>query len=218
MGYRIMRYLLRWVPLAALVAGCVAFLHYTLPQKDIVRIIDAYERRVDFGINSIFWTQSPTGTANLENRDVFFIDAIMPDGGLMVYRNEDTGFGWPPYFKVDSANVNAEAKSLVSADDDPVWVAITHYGWRSEFLTIYPNAISVATVSGPDASTIPWFSIIFLAVLAVLLFTLYRVIRNLYRHRVLPLMDRLRWSARSGRTGAGSLWRRFVAVFRLDGR
>ena len=30
-----------------------AFFHYTLPQVDIVRITDTYEKRIDFGENSI---------------------------------------------------------------------------------------------------------------------------------------------------------------------
>ena len=29
---------------------------------------------------------------------------------------------------------------------------IKHYGWRNEFLSIFPNAISVKVVDGPNAS------------------------------------------------------------------
>ncbi|MCY3873904.1 MAG: DUF1523 family protein [Rhodobacteraceae bacterium] len=212
-----MRYLVRFIPHAVLFAILAAFLHYTLPQKDIARIIDGYERRVDFGLTSIFWAKSPAGTANLETRDVFFIDAAMPDGSLMVYRNEDTGFGWPPYFKVDSANLNAEAKTLASTEEDPVWLAITHYGWRSEFLTIYPNAISIEKVSGPDVSTIPWFSLILLAVLAVLFFILYRVTRRFYVRRIAPVLERLGSMFRYGAGMVGSLWRSLASLFRRSG-
>ncbi len=212
-----MRYLVRFIPHAVLFAILAAFLHYTLPQKDIARIIDGYERRVDFGLTSVFWANSPTGTANLETRDVFFIDAAMPDGSLMVYRNEDTGFGWPPYFKVDSANLNAEAKTLASTEADPVWVAISHYGWRSEFLTIYPNATSIERVSGPDASTVPWFSLILLAVLAVLFFILYRVTRRFYVRWISPVVERLGSMLRFGAGKIGSLWRSLASLFRRSG-
>ena len=35
-----------WITFWVLVA---AFFHYTLPQKDIVRVTDTYEKRIDFG-------------------------------------------------------------------------------------------------------------------------------------------------------------------------
>ena len=212
-----MRYLVRFIPHVVVFAILAAFLHYTLPQKDIARIIDGYERRVDFGLTSIFWAQSPTGTASLETRDVFFIDTAMPDGSLMVYRNEDTGFGWPPYFKVDSANLNAEAKTLASTEDDPVWVAITHYGWRSEFLTIYPNATSIERVSGPDASTVPWFSLVLLVILAVLFFILYRITRRFYVRWISPVLERLGSMLRFGAAKIGSFWQGLVSLFRRSG-
>ncbi len=212
-----MRYLVRFIPHVVVFAILAAFLHYTLPQRDIARIIDGYERRVDFGLTGIFWAKSPAGTANLETRDVFFIDAAMPDGSLMVYRNEDTGFGWPPYFKVDSANLNAEAKTFASTADDPVWVAITHYGWRSELLTIYPNATSIERVSGPDASTIPWFSLILLTVLALLSFILYRVTRRFYVRWISPVLERLGSMFRFGAAKIGSLCRSLASMFRRSG-
>ena len=40
-----------WITIWTIVA---AFFHYTLPQVDIVRITDTYEKRIDFGENSIF--------------------------------------------------------------------------------------------------------------------------------------------------------------------
>ncbi len=213
-----MRYLARFFPHVVILAILATFLHYTLPQKDIARIIDAYERRIDFGLTGVFWAQSPAGTANLETRDVFFIDAAMPDGSLMVYRNEDTGFGWPPYFKVDSANLNAEAKTLASTEEDPVWVAITHYGWRSELMTIYPNAVSIRQVEGPDASTFPWFSLVLLTVLAGLFFALYRVTRRFYVRRITPILERLGWIFRPVAAKVGSLWRFLVSALRRSGK
>ncbi len=141
-------------------------LHYTLPQHDIVRISDTYEKRVDFGENSIFWSNQGTGEAEgTANRDVFFIQTVQTNDRVMVYRNEDTGWGWPPYFKFDTANLQAEAGDLKSTKSAPNWAAIKHYGWRNEFLSIYPNAISVREVDGPDTRIIPWFNIIFLTTL-----------------------------------------------------
>jgi hypothetical protein len=74
--------------------GVVAFLHYTLPQHDVVRIADTYEKRIDFGENSLFWANQGTGDAEgTVNRDVFFIQTFRTDDRPMIYRNEDTGWG-----------------------------------------------------------------------------------------------------------------------------
>ena len=144
-----------------------AFFHYTLPQVDIVRITDTYEKRIDFGENSIFWSHADVGNSTaLGNRDVFFIQTRRAKGDVMVYRNEDTGWGWPPYFKFDTSNLQAEAADLRSTSDNPKWAVIKHYGWRNEFISIYPNAVSIRSVDGPDATIIPWLNIIILGSLA----------------------------------------------------
>ena len=161
-----------WAILALLVFG---FFHYTLPQHDIVRITNTEVRRIDFGENSIFWASPDVGTdTGALNRDVRFVEAFYPNGKPMVYRNEDTGWGWPPYFKLDSSNLQAQARDLVSTVDNPKWVSITHYGWRNEFLTIYPNAVGVKAVAGPDVRIIPWVNIVILTTLLLLLFMLWR--------------------------------------------
>lgn len=179
-----------WVTFWALLA---AFLHYTLPQYDVVRIVNTDVRRVDFGSNSIFWAQQDAGqeSATAVNRDVRFIEAFYPNGKPMVYRNEDTGWGWPPYFKLDSSNLQAEATDLISTKDAPKWVSIKHYGWRNEFLSIFPNAVSVREVEGPDHRVINWFNIIFLTLLAALFWAI-RVRWIRFREtRIDPMMERV---------------------------
>lgn len=138
----------------------IAFLHYTLPQHDIARVTDTYEKRIDFGENSIFWSSADVGNdPTALNRDVFFIQSRLQSGRVMVYRNEDTGWGWPPYFKFDTSNLQAEAADMKSTAEAPKWVAIKHYGWRNEFLSIFPNAVSIWPVAGPEVRIIPWFNI-----------------------------------------------------------
>ncbi|WP_397541869.1 DUF1523 family protein [Roseovarius salis] len=169
-----------------------AFLHYTLPQKDIVRITDTYQKRVDFGENSIFWASPHSGMAEgTANRDVFFIQTVMPDDEVMVYRNEDTGWGWPPYFKFDTSNLQAEAANLRSTAAEPDWVAIRHYGWRNEFLSIFPNAVSVWPVSGPDVRMIPWFNIIVLTVLFAVFWAIRVRWKRFREKRLDPFYDDL---------------------------
>ena len=134
-----------WLLIFVLVGG---FLHYTLPQHDIVRIAGIENRRIDIGENSIFWSRAEVGMTDSTSRDVFFINAVYPNGKTMEYRNEDTGWGWPPYFKIDSFGLQTRTKDLVSTASDPVWVQVTHYGWRNKFFTIVPNAVSVKRVAG----------------------------------------------------------------------
>ena len=56
-----------WSMIALIVFG---FLHYTLPQHDIVRIVGTENRRIDIGENSWFWAGPDVGTAASASRDV----------------------------------------------------------------------------------------------------------------------------------------------------
>jgi hypothetical protein len=156
----------------------LAFLHYTLPQRDIVRIVDTGNRFTQIGANWIFYSIEDTGTGAETNtsRDIRFIDAVYPDGtSVMVYRNEDTGWFWPPYFKWDSSTLQAEATNLRSTAAAPQWVAITHYGWRIPLVSAFPNAVSITPVAGPDVRLIPWVNIVILTTLAFLIFMARRM-------------------------------------------
>ena len=178
-----------------------AFFHYTLPQTDIVRVTDTYEKRIDFGENSIFWASPDVGNdGTLANRDVFFIQTVRANGSTMVYRNEDTGWSWPPYFKFDTSNLQAEAADQKSTADAPKWAAIKHYGWRNEFLSIFPNAVGVRPVSGPDAPKgVPWVSIIILVLFALVVLGAWRLWRRFRAKRIDPVVD----SIESGVDAAG---------------
>jgi hypothetical protein len=186
-----MRYV-KWTLIALVALLVFAFFHYTLPQRDIVRIVNTEVRRIDFGENSIFWAQPDVGTdgETVANRDVRFIETVQANGRVMVYRNEDTGWGWPPYFKIDSSNLQAEARDLVSTSDNPKWVVMTHYGWRNEFLTIFPNAVGVYQVPGPDLRLIPWLNIVILTVLAGMLLLLWRMWAQFRERTIDPVIDR----------------------------
>lgn len=162
----------------------LTFLHYTLPQHDIVRIVGTENRRVDIGENAWFWAANDVGTAASTSRDIFFINAVYPDGDTMEYRNEDTGWGWPPYFKMDSFSTQTQAKELISSPDSPIWVSVTHYGWRNQLFTIFPNAIALKRVDGPDVTIIPWVNIVLLGVLLGI-FLLIRAMWLQFRERMI---------------------------------
>ena len=78
-----MRYV-KWGFRILLVVLVLAFLHYTLPQRDIVRVVNTYEERQDFGINSIFWANGDAGGGTAVNRDVLFIQTVKANGNVMV--------------------------------------------------------------------------------------------------------------------------------------
>ena len=184
-----MRYV-KWSIIVLFWALVAAFLHYTLPQHDVARISDTYEKRIDPGENSLFWSNAATGESlNVTGRDVFFIQTRLNDDDVMVYRNEDTGWGWPPYFKFDTANLQAEAADLRSTSAAPQWVVIRHYGWRNEFLSIYPNVVSLRPVDGPDVRIIPWLNIILLTLLAAVVWALYVRWRRFRQARIDPVLD-----------------------------
>lgn len=152
------------------------FLHYVMPQQDIARITSTEIIRQDFSAyNRIFYAQADSGNVENPTRDLRLINTVRKQtylfglirGGddTMVFRNEDTGWIYPPYFKFDSSDLQAEADDLSSTSAEPRWVAITHYGWRVRWMTIFPNAVSVREVSGPDYRPFPWVNLLILAFL-----------------------------------------------------
>lgn len=197
---------MRWpriIFIAILVLIFGAFLHYTLPQRDIVRITGTEIIRQDFsGLNRIFYAQGDSGNAVTDSRDLRLINTVFPDrineagevertGRVMVYRNEDTGFGWPPYFKLNSADLHAEAANLTSTGTAPRWVVVTHYGWRSQLLSTYPNVLSIRPVAGPDVTLIPWLNTLILLGLAFLVFMAWRIWERFEDRVIDPIRDRL---------------------------
>ncbi|NNK15714.1 MAG: DUF1523 family protein [Sulfitobacter sp.] len=177
-----------WITFWVILGG---FLHYTLPQKDVVRIVNTYEERQDLGDwTRIFWSDPDDQSVTLSNRDVQFIQAVRPDGSPMVYRNEDTGWGWPPYFKLDTANLYTEANDAVSTKAAPEWYIVKHYGWRNFYLSIFPNAISIKQVDGPDASKgIPFLNIFVLTLIAAFFWAVYVRWRRFRQSRIDPTLE-----------------------------
>ncbi|WP_290688302.1 MULTISPECIES: DUF1523 family protein [unclassified Haematobacter] len=215
-----MRYI-KWTLIIVIVGLIGSFLHYTLPRHDTVRIVGTENRRVDFGDNSFFWASPPAGETAQGTRDVRFIQAIKPNGRAIVYRNEDTGWGWPPYFKMDSANLQARAQDLISSANDPKWVSVTRYGWRNEFFSIFPNAMAIRQVSGPDARVIPWASIIILTILFLLVVWIVVLWRRFRQRTIEPAMsrfddaiDRADANLDEARDSVSRGWQRFTDRFR----
>jgi len=183
------------------------WLSYVMPQQDIARVVKTEDIRTDFTTwNRMFYAQADSGTAELSNRQVRLINAVRKQtfffglirGGdqTMNYRNEDTGWIYPPYFKFDSSNLDTEAQDRVSTAADPLWVVITHYGWRIKLLSVFPNAVSIRTIEVPEGQSpedyrpFPWLNLIIFA-LMIVGFLFVRAMWRQFRERTVdPLADR----------------------------
>lgn len=213
---------LKWTVGIILLVIVALFLHYTLPQRDVVRITNTYNRLTTVGENAIFYATPDVGTAESSTtRDIRFIEAVRPNGKVIVYRNEDTGWIWPPFFKYDSSNLQAKASDMKSSGEAPKWVAITKYGWRIAWLSIYPNAISLRPVDGPDVTFFPWLNITIIVVLVLLVLIIRRMWLQFWERMVDPAvksvgqsLDDLDASADAARLRARTRWGRFWAWLR----
>jgi hypothetical protein len=135
----------------------IAFLHYNLPRTAVVTIQGTDVKRTEKP--TTLTTGQKAGTV----RDVRFVNTMTRDNRALVLRNEDTGWGWPPYFKFNSSDLVAVAQAFANQVPPPA-VLITFYGWRIQLFSLYPNILRMRAVA-PDYSHFPWFNIIFLALL-----------------------------------------------------
>jgi hypothetical protein len=219
--------ILKWPILIIGALIVVAFFHYFLPSKDVVRIVGVDVKRMD--VTSRELVTEGDGVVAQKTRDVRFINGIWPSGKPRVYRNEDTGWGFPWYFKFDSGNLQAEAQdAAISQSAGQRWYVVTHYGWRIEILSMFPNAVSLRTAPGPDYSPVPWFNIVFLLFLALLFITIWWFVLKLRQRHVDPVLDDIQENideamasaadatqdVRSGLNGLYDRWQRWLDTWR----
>jgi len=145
----------------------ILFLAYYLPASTKVHVTGTEVKRMD--------VQDETGSTR--TRDVRFIfTRDIESEKTMVFRNEDTGWGWPPYFKFNSGDVMGEAVGFADTDENEV-VLVTYYGFRLTLLDMYPNVLSLERVSR-DYTHVPVFNIVFIIVLVSFVgFAFFRVRR-----------------------------------------
>ncbi|VFS50603.1 Protein of uncharacterised function (DUF1523) [Budvicia aquatica] len=75
--------------------GTAILFSYYLPSTDIVKITGSEVKRVDND-----GPISADNPADGPTRDVYYIYTINENKKIMVYRNEDTGWSFPFYFKI----------------------------------------------------------------------------------------------------------------------
>ncbi len=118
------------------------WLHYTLPRYTAAGITDAGAKRTE-GAPLREATEGRTAL------DTYFVYVTHEDGSVGVFRNDDTGWGWPPYFKFNAAELQADAVALKGQK-----VLFRYYGWRVQMLGLFPNILAVS----PAPEKIPGIS------------------------------------------------------------
>ena len=150
---------------------CIAAaINYAMPSYDVTKVTGVEVKRLD--------KDGPITKANPADgptRDVYFINTQHENGKVMVYRNEDTRWGFPFYFKFGSANLQAEAQAL---GNDNKLVQIKYYGWRITMMDEYRNATSIKEITADDTPSHPIVSWIFYAFLLATLFLSIQFVRG----------------------------------------
>jgi len=137
-------------------------LFYVLPQHEVVLITGGEVKRVDH--DGVINAENP---ADGPTRDVYFINTEHPDSkDVMVYRNEDTGWSFPWYFKFDSADIQAKAQGY-SRNAEQL-ALVRYYGWRIKILSVFPNITDIEATNSRD-EPFPWFNTVFFSILALVL-------------------------------------------------
>ncbi|MCC2638820.1 MAG: hypothetical protein K0Q68_2539 [Moraxellaceae bacterium] len=157
-----------------LLAGLLA---YVLPQHRMVYVDGTEVRRGD-GTRVTTAGAPPT---LVPGNDVYYLHTSNPERtDIYVFRNEDTGFGLPPYFKMDAAELQGRAQLLARKENQ--LALVTYYGWRIPVLKLFPNAVDIEAW---DRTEEPWpvFNITFLALLTILIGGLYLKLRRWRRAR-----------------------------------
>jgi hypothetical protein len=128
--------------LFALAGSCT--LHYYLPRKELVTVTEVSSKRAE-GI--------PVERDRADDSrplDIYYIFVVDEAGDSRVFSNVNTAWGFPPYFKFDSADMQAKAASLAGKR-----VVIRYYGMRVQILNLFPNITSLQP-GDESSSLISW--------------------------------------------------------------
>ena len=151
---------------AVLFAG----VNFVFPHYETTQVTGVEVKRVD--------KDGPITKANPADgptRDVYYIYTQRPGSDKpMVYRNEDTRWGFPFYFKFVSANLQAQAANFAQ---EHKLVEMKYYGWRLTVFDEYRNALSLKEVAVDDGS-LPILSYIFYFLFVITLFFSIQFIRG----------------------------------------
>lgn len=149
----------------------IGAVNYAFPSYESTVVTGMEVRRMDKD-GMISKANPPDG----EVRDVYFLFTEQPeDKKIMVYRNEDTGWGLPFYFKFNSADIQAKAQAYANSKQ---LVEIKYYGWRINWLNEFRNIVAIKQLDENNTPSKPWVSYILYAFFALTFFLSVQVIRG----------------------------------------
>lgn len=143
----------KWIILIALslsILSVALFIDFNFPSYQKTVITGMEVKRMDK--DGVITKQNP---ADGPVRDVYFLFTKDTDSGkIKVYRNEDTRFDFPWYFKFDSANQQGIAQQYINSAEP---VEIKYYGWRLTYFEEYPNILSINPVTNNSLPLVSYF-------------------------------------------------------------
>lgn len=149
----------------------VTAVDFYLPSYDLAKITGVEVKRVD--------KDGPITKANPADgptRDVYYIYTQNPKNDkVMVYRNEDTRWGFPFYFKFDSADLQAKAQAFAV---DKKLVQVKYYGWRLVMFDEFRNMTSMKEVANDATPALPIAKYVLYFLLLITLFLSIQFVRG----------------------------------------
>lgn len=172
-----LKYLKIGIPLLLAIV-LVLFLHKNLPRTAVVQITGTDVKRIDLSkVKPKAVEKTDQNETIVKTADIRYINAISKKGKPMVFRNQDTGWGWPPYLKFNSADLTAKAQAFSLSTED-VFVLVKYYGWRIRIFSMFPNAVSLKEVDR-DYTHFPLFNLTFVVLSIILVLILRRKLKKL---------------------------------------
>ena len=147
--------------------------NYAMPSYDETYVTGMEVRRMDK--DGVISKANP---ADGEVRDVYFLFTESEPNKVMVYRNEDTGWGLPPYFKFGSADIQAKAQAYANEKQR---VQIKYYGWRINWMNEFRNIVSIKPLLEGETVAQPIVSYVLYGVIVLLFFLYVQLIRGIFR-------------------------------------
>lgn len=149
----------------------IGAVNYAFPSYDVTMVTTGDVRRVDK--DGIISASNP---ADGEIRDVYYLYTSNDQTEKAIqYRNENTGWGFPFYFKFNSGEV--QAKALAFAEKKQL-VQIKYYGWNIPMLNEERKLVSVKAMNEGDTKSLPIVSYILYAFFALTFFLGVQFIRG----------------------------------------
>ncbi|QIW15329.1 hypothetical protein A4G20_02760 [Pasteurellaceae bacterium RH1A] len=169
-----MRTVIKWFLMLVLLSlhiVLVGVVNYSFPSYDVTNITSGDVRRVDK--DGVISASNP---ADGEIRDVYYLfTSNNATEKAIQYRNDNTGWGYPFYFKFNSGEIQARAMAFAEKKQT---VQIKYYGWNAPMFNEERKLVSVQAFNEGDSKSLPIVSYILYAFFALTFFLGLQFIRG----------------------------------------